>query len=235
MNRRPFSLRSLAAVDSAAVMSHRPYVSASTANLKQSQLNPLVAIFLMHSLNGNLEVFFQSKIHYFLFRFQSSDGKFYEVELKLLLIPLQFRGGRSQFGRGYSGRPVGPATGDRPEFVSGDSHFGAVRDANRGFRPSYNAVPPPPQLYNTQPLHRPGPRFQRPGPPVVQAEQHPGPRPFMRPPQRPGLGSTSGNYQQFSPRPMQQQFRPRATKPPDYREWEYRKMELPPHCGNSSC
>lgn len=130
-----------------------------------------------------------------------------------------FRGGRPQFGRGYCDRPVGPAAGDRPEFVSGDSHYSAVRDANRGFRPRYNAVPPPPQYFPAQQFYGLGPRFQRPRPPFVQAGQ--------RPPQE---GPPSGNYQKFRPQQMPQQFRPRATKPPDYREWEYRKLELPPHC-----
>ncbi|KAG6409651.1 hypothetical protein SASPL_127693 [Salvia splendens] len=130
-----------------------------------------------------------------------------------------FRGGRSQFGRGYCDRPAGP--GDRPEFVSGDSHFSAVRNANHGYRPSYNAVPPPQLLY------RPGPWFQQPGPPIAQAHQNLGPRPFKHPSQgRPAYG----NYQQFRPQQMRQQFRPRATKPPDYRAWEYSKLKLPPHC-----
>ncbi|KAH6760669.1 hypothetical protein C2S51_017618 [Perilla frutescens var. frutescens] len=134
----------------------------------------------------------------------------------------RFRGGRPQFGRGYCDRPVGPLTGNQPEFASGDSHFSAVRNANRGFRQSYNAVPPPPQYIPAQQFYGPRPR-----PPFVQVEPRPGPRPGHRPLQG---GSPSGNYQQFRPQQMPQQFRPRATKPPDYREWEYRKLELPPHC-----
>ncbi|KAL3616108.1 hypothetical protein CASFOL_040402 [Castilleja foliolosa] len=117
-----------------------------------------------------------------------------------------FRGGR----RGYS-------TVDHPELVSGDSHFRAVRETNRGFRPNYNAVPPPPQFY--------GARSQSPraGPPVFQNLPGP-PRPYRHP--RP-MGPAVGNYQPFRP---PQQYRPRASKPPDYRDWEYGKPGLPSHC-----
>lgn len=145
---------------------------------------------------------------------------------------MQFRGGRPPFRRGYCDRPVGTAAGERPEFVSGDS---PVRDANSGFRPYYNAVPPPPQYFAAQQSYGPRPQFQRPGPPPGQMVMEPraGPRSFNRPPG----GPAPGNYQHLRPQPSLQQFRRKATKPPDFREWEYRKkMEpLPPHCGNSSC
>ncbi|KAL8537061.1 hypothetical protein ACS0TY_012297 [Phlomoides rotata] len=143
-----------------------------------------------------------------------------------------FRGGRPQIRRSYSDGPWAPA--DHPEFVSGDSHFSAVRDANRGFRPNYNAVPPPPQYVNGPHFYGPGPGpnfygsgsgHHRPGPPVVH--QVHGPRPYMNP--RP-VGPAFGNYQPFRPQLRQQQYRPRATKPPDYREWEYAKPGVPPHC-----
>ncbi|KAI3468303.1 hypothetical protein Pfo_024966 [Paulownia fortunei] len=136
-----------------------------------------------------------------------------------------FRGGRPQSRRGYSDRPLGPASGDHAEFVSGDSHFRAVRDANRGFRPSYNAVPPPPQYVTGQQFYGPGLQSHQPGPPILQ--QLPGPRPYRHPRQ---VGPAFCNYQQFRPQQMPQQFRPRASKPPDYRDWEYGKPGLPPHC-----
>ncbi|KAK6119479.1 hypothetical protein DH2020_046783 [Rehmannia glutinosa] len=163
------------------------------------------------------------------------------------------RGGRPHGRRGYSDRPLGPASGDQTELVSGDSHFRAVRETNRGFRPSYNAVPPPPQYVTGQQFYGPGSQSHRTCPPVFQ--HFPGPRPYRHPQQvGPALGNYQqfrpqqmpqqsrhprqvgpafGNYQQFRPQQMPQQFRPRASKPPDYREWEYAKQGLPPHCGNS--
>ncbi|GFQ03589.1 carbon catabolite repressor protein 4 homolog 6 [Phtheirospermum japonicum] len=134
-----------------------------------------------------------------------------------------FRGGR----RGYSDRPVGPATVDQADFVSGDSHFRAVRETNRGFRPNYNAVPPPPQYATGQQFNGPRSQSPRAGPPVFQNLTGP-PRPYRHP--RP-MGPAVGNYQPFRP-PQQapQQYRPRASKPPDYRDWEYGKPGLPSHC-----
>ncbi|KAL0330258.1 UNVERIFIED_CONTAM: Carbon catabolite repressor protein 46 [Sesamum radiatum] len=87
-----------------------------------------------------------------------------------------FRGVRPHGRRSYSERPFRPASG---EFVSGDSHFRAVQDANRGFRPSYNAVPPPPQYVTGQQLYGPGSQSYRPASPVSQ--QPPGPRPYGHP------------------------------------------------------
>ncbi|KAK4435803.1 Carbon catabolite repressor protein 46 [Sesamum alatum] len=135
------------------------------------------------------------------------------------------RGGRPHGSRSYSERPFRPASGQLGEFVSGDSHFRAVRDANRGFRPSYNAVPPPPQYVTGQQLYGPRSQSYRPGPPVSQ--QLPGPRPYGHPRQvRPAFG----NYQQFRPQQAPQQFRQRAPKPLDYRDWEYAKPGPPHHC-----
>ncbi|PIN13577.1 Transcriptional effector CCR4-related protein [Handroanthus impetiginosus] len=131
-----------------------------------------------------------------------------------------FRGGRSRGRRGYSARPSGPASGDQGEIVSGDSHFHAVRDANRGFRPAHTNVPPPPQYVSAQQFQGPGSQSHRPGPPVPQ--QLPGVRPHKHPP--------LPNYQQFRPQQKPQQFKPRASKPPDYREWECAKPGPPPHC-----
>ncbi|KAL0393989.1 UNVERIFIED_CONTAM: Carbon catabolite repressor protein 46 [Sesamum latifolium] len=136
-----------------------------------------------------------------------------------------FRGGRPHGRRSYSERPFRPASGERGDFVSGDSHFRAVQEANRGFRPSYNAVPPPPQYVTGQQLYGPGSQSYRPGPPVSQ--QLPGPRPYGHPRQ---VGPAFGNYQQFRPQQTPQQFRQRAPKPLDYRDWEYAKPGPPRHC-----
>ncbi|KAL0312061.1 UNVERIFIED_CONTAM: Carbon catabolite repressor protein 46 [Sesamum radiatum] len=136
-----------------------------------------------------------------------------------------FRGGRPHGRRSYSERPFPPASGERGEFVSGDSHFRAVQEANRCFRASYNAVPPPPQYVTGQQLYGPGSQSYRPGPPVSQ--QLPGPRPYGHPRQ---VGPAFGNYQQFRPQQTPQQFRQRAPKPLDYRDWEYTKPGPPRHC-----
>ncbi|KAK4388922.1 Carbon catabolite repressor protein 46 [Sesamum angolense] len=133
-----------------------------------------------------------------------------------------FRGVRPHGRRSYSERPFRPASG---EFVSGDSHFRAVQDANRGFRPSYNAVPPPPQYVTGQQLYGPGSQSYRPASPVSQ--QPPGPRPYGHPRH---VGPAFGNYQQFRPQQTAKQFRQRAPKPLDYRDWEYAKPEPPRHC-----
>ncbi|KAL0330815.1 UNVERIFIED_CONTAM: Carbon catabolite repressor protein 46 [Sesamum angustifolium] len=132
-----------------------------------------------------------------------------------------FRGVRRHGRRSFSERPFRPASG---EFVSGDSHFRAVQDANRGFRPSYNAVPPPPQYVTGQQLYGPGSQSYRPASPVSQ--QPPGPRPYGHPRQ---VGPAFGNYQQFRPQQTAKQFRQRAPKPLDYRDWEYAKPEPPRH------
>ncbi|XP_073021423.1 carbon catabolite repressor protein 4 homolog 6 [Primulina eburnea] len=146
---------------------------------------------------------------------------------------------RSQGRRGYSDKPPGSATGVHPEFVSGDSHFHSVQDANRGFRfsnsscqQSFGTVPPPPQYYLAQQYYGPSSRVESP-----TCQHFPGLRPYAdqnqlsyRQPQwleRPSFG----NNQQFKGQEGHRQFRPRASKPPDYRAWDYAKPGLPPNCG----
>lgn len=124
--------------------------------------------------------------------------------------------------------------------MSGDSHFHSVQDANRGFRSlnsssqqSFNIVPPPPRYYAAQQFYGPSSRGESP-----TCQQFPGLRPYAdnnqrsyRQPQwlaRPPFG----NNQQFKGQEGHQQFRPRASKPPDYRAWDYAKPGLPPNCGH---
>ncbi|XP_073129785.1 carbon catabolite repressor protein 4 homolog 6 isoform X2 [Henckelia pumila] len=144
-----------------------------------------------------------------------------------------FRRWRSQGGRGYSDIPPGSATGVHPEVISGDSHFHSVQDANRGFRSlnpssqqSFNGVPLAPQYYAAQQFYGNSPQQQFPGRgPYADHNQR-----SYRPPQwlpRPPFG----NNQQFKGQEGHQQFRPRASKPPDYRAWDYAKPGPPPNCG----
>ncbi|XP_059658083.1 carbon catabolite repressor protein 4 homolog 6 isoform X2 [Cornus florida] len=151
-----------------------------------------------------------------------------------------YRGGRNQRRRGFSDRPFGDG---RDQFVTGDSHFQSVRDANQGFRPverenfanhrshqpSFNPPPrfnPPPQFNYRPPLHHPPPfnpnqHFRPPlGPPLpFNQNQH------FRPPLAPP--SPFGQNQPFRP---PQQFRPRPSKPLDYRNWEFARAGPPPQC-----
>ncbi|XP_051151403.1 carbon catabolite repressor protein 4 homolog 6 [Andrographis paniculata] len=132
------------------------------------------------------------------------------------------RGRRPQHSRGFSDKPLNSTSG---EFVSGDSHFQAVRTTNRGFRPSYNAVPPPPRYGTGHNFYVSDTLPHRHGPPYSQ--QFPGQRPYRHPQQ---AGPAFGNSQQFRPQQMRPQFRPRPSKPPDYRHWEYAKTVPPPNC-----
>ncbi|CAA0810636.1 Carbon catabolite repressor protein 4 homolog 6 [Striga hermonthica] len=138
-----------------------------------------------------------------------------------------FRGARPTGRRTYSDRPSGPAGGDHAESVSGDNHFSAVSETNRGFRHSYNAVPPPPQYAAAQRFHGPGPQSNQTYAPVFQ--QRPGAQgPYRHP--RP-MSPAFSNHHQFTPQQGPQQYRPRPSRPPDYRDWEYRKRGLPSHSG----
>ncbi|KAL6501927.1 hypothetical protein OROGR_027060 [Orobanche gracilis] len=136
-----------------------------------------------------------------------------------------FRGWHPPGTRGYSDRTLGSASVNHRELVSGDSHFGAVQEANRGFRPSYNPVPTPPHVTGQQfngprsQSHRTGaPNFQQlPGPPSTYSHQR-------------RVGPAFGNNQQFRPQQVPH-HRPRVSKPPDYRDWEYGKPGLPSRCG----
>lgn len=123
---------------------------------------------------------------------------------------MQHRGGRSQGKRSYSGRPYngGRWGADQEQFVTGDSHFHSVHDANLGFRqggmvayrgsaPRYNQ--------NQQPRQYPPPQQQQFGRYQNQ--------PFQR-------GRPFNQYQN-------QVARPRLPKPLDYRNWEYAKTAPP--------
>ncbi|OMO89584.1 Glycoside hydrolase, family 17 [Corchorus capsularis] len=125
-----------------------------------------------------------------------------------------YRGGRSQWRRGFSDRAN---SGGRGQLVTGDSHLNSVREGNLGiqrgtfsnqgsFQPQqfgYNPRPPSPYNYNQQQFRQPPPfhshnRYQRP-------------------------------RQSFDQNQAARPFRPRNSKPWDYREWEYAKTPPPPH------
>ncbi|KAJ4843355.1 hypothetical protein Tsubulata_038658 [Turnera subulata] len=144
-----------------------------------------------------------------------------------------YRGGRSQFRRSYSDRPYSGGGSGQEQFVTGDSHFRSVRDANlgyrrggavanRGFSPRYNQnqqfrqPPPPPQQ---QTVHR----YQN----QNQQFRHP-------PPQQQPFGRYQNQHQQFRQgrlfdQNQNQAVRPRQSKPLDYRSWEYAKTPPPPN------
>ncbi|KZV54812.1 chaperonin family protein [Dorcoceras hygrometricum] len=146
---------------------------------------------------------------------------------------------RSEDQRRYSDIPPGSAIGVHPEFVSGDSHFHSVQDANRGFRSlnseyqqSFNSVPQPLQNHAAQQFHGPNLRG---GAPTSQQFPCSGPyadqnQPSYRQP-RWLARSPFINNQQFKGQEGHQQFRPRTSKPPDYRAWDYAKPGPPPNSG----
>ncbi|CAK9176317.1 unnamed protein product [Ilex paraguariensis] len=153
--------------------------------------------------------------------------------------PPQCRGGRTQWRRGFADRPSGDGRGN--QYVTGDSHFRSVRDANRGFRPvetenfsnhgSFRSQPRP-HSFNprARPFH-PRPHFYPPPPPLPFNSD---PRPPFDPnfppfnPNQPFRPPPPPSYrnQQFRP---QQQYRPQPSKPLDYRNWEHAKPGPPPH------
>uniref|UniRef100_A0A1J3JBG8 Carbon catabolite repressor protein 4-like protein 6 n=1 Tax=Noccaea caerulescens TaxID=107243 RepID=A0A1J3JBG8_NOCCA len=138
--------------------------------------------------------------------------------------------GRVRGGRSFSDRPSNDA--GRDHFVTGDSHFQSVHDANLEFRhgnrgsssnldprrfnhgqrpPSnqnYEFRPPPPRG-QWQQLHQPNHS------PSSQSYSACPPPPFYK--------------NQLSRPPPQRSFRQRPrSKPSDYREWEYAKTAPPP-------
>jgi hypothetical protein len=144
---------------------------------------------------------------------------------------LQYQGGR---WRGFSDRPYEGGRGQRGQFVTGDSHFRSVRDANLGFRrgdsgsvaDQTGGFRPPP--LNTGPPHyaqnaqfRQPPRFNKSksnnnnnnNTNTNQSQQNRPNRPFDS---NPGVR-------------LPQQLRP---KPLDYRNWEYGTEVPPPNSGN---
>ncbi|XP_012076635.1 carbon catabolite repressor protein 4 homolog 6 isoform X2 [Jatropha curcas] len=122
-----------------------------------------------------------------------------------------YRGGRKQWGRGFSDRPYDG--GRDQQIVTGDSHFRSVREANlgirqaggRGFNPRWQSYDQSRQL---------------PRSPHCNANQQ-----FRQPP--PFIQNQTNQFRQ-SPRIDQNQaFRPRLPKPLDYRDWEYAKTAPP--------
>ncbi|XP_058221904.1 carbon catabolite repressor protein 4 homolog 6 isoform X3 [Rhododendron vialii] len=124
-----------------------------------------------------------------------------------------YRGIQYQIRRGVSDQSYSSSRG---QFVTGDSHFQSVSDANRGFRPVEDAPNFHNQYWpcNTPPHFYPPPYSHPPPPPPFNTppSSNPHPPPFNR---------------GFRP---PQQFWPRPPKPLDYRNWEYPKLRPPPHC-----
>ncbi|VVB14071.1 unnamed protein product [Arabis nemorensis] len=123
-----------------------------------------------------------------------------------------FRGRGRGGGRSFSDRPYND--GGRDQFVTGDSHFQSVHDANREFRHG-NRV----SSSNLDP-RRPGQwqQFHQPNqyPPSNQSYAACPPPPFY-------------HQNQISRPPPQRSFRQRPrSKPSDYREWEYAKTAPSP-------
>ena len=191
MRRRPLQLQLLA---SAATDVSSPS-SSSTMSSRPPVLSPLLTLSIYLQLSS-----FASFFSNFLFW-------------------LQYRGGRGQWRRGFSDRPY---TGGRAQvqtqtqtqsqgqsqFVSGDSHFRSVRDANLGFRQGDSGG-----RFSNQTAFRPRPRPPPPNPYNNQTQRF---RPFdpnqsVRPPHH---------------------FRP---KPLDYRNWELAAQPPPPNSGNRFC
>ncbi|KAG2700050.1 hypothetical protein I3760_07G215500 [Carya illinoinensis] len=139
------------------------------------------------------------------------------------------RGGR---WRGFSDRSHTGGRGQGDHFVTGDSHFRSVRDANLGFRRGDLAS------FADQTGFRPPPLNPRPHPYTQNAQfRQPPPPPYNNQNQRyrqpPPYNNQSQQFRQhlrFDPnqafRPPQQ-FRP---KPLDYRNWEYATQAPSPNC-----
>ncbi|CAN6583617.1 unnamed protein product [Malus baccata var. baccata] len=103
-----------------------------------------------------------------------------------------YRGGRNPRQRGFSNRPY--SGGGKGNYVTGDSHFRTVHDANLGSRQGDSGTFPNETAYCRTP------------PPPFDLNHFRGPPPF-------------DNNQPYRPN---QQFRPRP-KPLDYRTWELAK------------
>ncbi|KAI8547231.1 hypothetical protein RHMOL_Rhmol07G0179100 [Rhododendron molle] len=124
-----------------------------------------------------------------------------------------YRGIQYQIRRGVSDQSYSSSRG---QFVTGDSQFQSVSDANRGFRPVEDA----PNFHNQYWPCNPPPHFYPP-----PYSYPPPPPPFNTPPSsNPHLPPFNRGF-----RPPQQ-FWPRPPKPLDYRNWEYPKLRPPPHC-----
>ncbi|CAL9229942.1 unnamed protein product [Arabidopsis halleri] len=168
-----------------------------------------------------------------------SDASFTDVSITCAPIVAMstrapYRGGRGRGrgGRSFSDRPYNNDAGRRDQFVTGDSHFQSVHDANFRFRhgESYRQ-PQPPLDQRQQPPFNQNYEF-RPRPPSRGQWQQ-----FRQPNHLPSNQSYAAYppppfYQnQMSRPPPQQSFRQRPrSKPSDYREWEYAKT--PPSPGS---
>ncbi|KAJ0243291.1 Carbon catabolite repressor protein 4 6 [Hirschfeldia incana] len=150
--------------------------------------------------------------------------------------PLQYRGGRARGrgrgrgGRSFSDRPYNDAGGGRGQFVTGDSHFQSVHDANLEFRlgnrgSSSSSSNLDPRRFNhvqQQPPFNHNYQFR---PPPPRGQWQPSGQNYSACPPPPQL------YQNQMPRPPPQRssFRQRPrSKPSDYREWEYAKTAPSP-------
>nr|VDD20056.1 unnamed protein product [Brassica rapa] len=151
--------------------------------------------------------------------------------------PLQYGGGRGrargqgfgQGGRSFSDRPYNDAGGH--QFVTGDSHFQSVHDANFEFRHGNRGVSSSSSLDPRRFNHVQQPPFNqnyqlRPPPPQAQWRPNhpPSGQSYSACPPPPQF------YQnQMSRPPPQRSFRQRPrSKPSDYREWEYAKTAPSP-------
>ncbi|GAV70542.1 Exo_endo_phos domain-containing protein [Cephalotus follicularis] len=133
-----------------------------------------------------------------------------------------YRGGRCVGPRGVSIRPY---NAERGQFVSGDSHFQSVREANfrsrQGDRGNFarNRPPfqqPPPPYNQDQQYHR------KPPPPYYQNQQFRPPHAYPRQPP-----PFDQNQALPPPRQQHQSRQPRRQKPLDYRNWEIAKTAPP--------
>ncbi|KFK25402.1 hypothetical protein AALP_AA8G109900 [Arabis alpina] len=114
-----------------------------------------------------------------------------------------FRGRSRGGGRSFSDRPFND--GERDQFITGDSHFQSVHNANRDFRN------PDPRRGQWQQIQQPSQ-----SPSSNQSYTACPPPPFY-------------HQNQMSRPPPQRSFRQRPrSKPSDYREWEYAKSPPSP-------
>ncbi|KAK9273646.1 hypothetical protein L1049_018456 [Liquidambar formosana] len=137
-----------------------------------------------------------------------------------------YRGGRNQWRRRFSDRP----SSGRDDYVTGDSHFTSVRDANLGFQQGERGD------FETNSGFRPRPFSPR--PPNYQNQPFT-PRPHFNQNQSFNPRPHVNQNQTFNPPPhfhqnqsfrQPQTFRPRPQRPMDYRNWEYAKPGPPPQC-----
>ncbi|CAN8299248.1 unnamed protein product [Cochlearia groenlandica] len=134
-----------------------------------------------------------------------------------------FRGrGRGRGGRSFSDHPYNDA--GRDQFVTGDSHYQSVHDANLEFRHGnrvFSSSNQPPYNQNRE-FRPPSSRGQ-----WQQFHQHnhsPSNQNYSACPPPPFYQN-----QMSRPHPPQGSFRQRPrSKPSDYREWEYAKRASPP-------